>query len=112
MRNRWKNTEAVESVSCGNFSIIPTCIIKLIPFVRSSRSSSCAMPSNTEGVLRSSSSVNNHCASLSARTVLGDLGGIFAAGCADAMLEDIVDMPGIAERVALWGGAPMVGDTV
>lgn len=81
MRKRLKKTAAVDSVSCGNFSMIPTCMMKPSPLLRSSRSCSSDMPSSIDGVRASSSSVKIHCASASARTWSGVLGGCRAAGC-------------------------------
>lgn len=80
MRNLWKNTAAVDKVSCGSFSIMPTCIMKFMPLIRSSFSVSKVMPSRIEGVWDSSSSVKSHCASASARTASTGFGGRRLAG--------------------------------
>ena len=82
MRKRLKKTAAVDSVSCGSLSMMPTCMMKPSPLLRSSRSCSRGMPSSIEGVRESSSSEKIHCASDSARTWSGSFGGCFAAGWA------------------------------
>ncbi len=81
IKNRLRKTAAVESVSCGSFSAMPTCMMKLVPLYRSSRSFSGDMPSTIEGVRKSSSMVKIHCASASASTAFAGLGRCRAAGC-------------------------------
>jgi len=75
MRKRLKKMAAVLSVVCGSLSIMPTCSMKLTPFLRSVRSSSGDMPSTMEGVWRSSSSVKIHCCSASTTAGGGGRGG-------------------------------------
>lgn len=68
MKNRCRYTAAVARVSCGSFSMMPTCMMKLTPLLRLKCSASSFIPSSTDGARVSSSSVKSHWACFDRRT--------------------------------------------
>ena len=69
---------------------MPTCKMKLTPFLRNVRSSSGEIPSRMEGACSSSASVNIHCCSASATAGGGGRSG--SRRCAGALLMAVDTM--------------------
>ena len=86
MKKRCRKTLAVQRVSCGNLSMMPTWMMKLQPLERDSRSFWAGMPASMEGVRRSSAGVNSHCDSARRRSSLGRDGGAGRKG--EPVVED------------------------
>jgi len=95
MRKRLKKIEAEHRVVCGNFNMIPTCVMKFVPLLRICLSSSGFIPSRIEGVCSSSSSVYIHWRSASASTSVGSLETLWSAISSYEDRRDVAGRRGI-----------------